>query len=106
MYIIQDLRYFTDAAFLKLFRISQLTIEYLLYVQDYLLQGSALKDKQMQKASTLIMESKQWVKKKVSTTLECVFCAQLYLNLGVNLGRRNQSAKERTKICPKSSARL
>lgn len=36
-----DLRYFTDASFLKLFGLAQLTLEYLINVQDYLLQREA-----------------------------------------------------------------
>jgi hypothetical protein len=39
-----DLSYFTDVHFLKLFRLAQFTIEYLLHVQNYL--ASNLKEKE------------------------------------------------------------
>jgi putative flippase GtrA len=43
-YFLTDLTYFTDVHFLKLFRLSQLTIEYLLHVQNYL--ASSLSEKE------------------------------------------------------------
>ena len=34
--VLSDMRYFTEENFVQMFRISQLIIEYLLYVQNYL----------------------------------------------------------------------
>jgi hypothetical protein len=48
-----DLSYFTDVHFLKLFRISQFTIEYLLHVQNYLATNLKEKDERFAAADAL-----------------------------------------------------
>ena len=57
-----DLSYFTDSYFLKLFRIAQLTIEYLLFVQNFLSTSFAETNEKLQK----VVESESALKLKLS----------------------------------------
>ena len=51
-----DLSYFTDVHFLKLFRVSQLTVEYLLHVQNYLATSLHERDTKVGELSARVAE--------------------------------------------------
>lgn len=52
-----DLAYFTDVHFLKLFRLSQLTIEYLLHIQNYLATSTKDMESRLIQAESLLAEA-------------------------------------------------
>ena len=54
---VSDLAYFTDVHFLKLFRLSQLTIEYLLHIQNYLATSTKDVETRLSQAESLHAEA-------------------------------------------------